>query len=225
MSESGVDTEANKVNPPNPERQQEVENSVKYGISNRTFETSIREFGLTSEKLKGKKILDVGGGFGQFAEEVTKLGANIVRVDPLYDPEYRGTAPQGIIPESLKNKHNAIAGMAQELPFQANSFDFTLANHSIFWTDEYEHSILEMFRVTRQGGSIRIFPGVHKDGDLEKSYLPLGARVIPVGGGESMLEITKTNIPPDQAAAGIKRLLQEVKVSRKEIVKVLFPKK
>lgn len=219
MSEQG-----RRIYPPNLVRRGEVGASIKFGILDRTPETTFANFSLTAEAIRGKRILDVGGGFGRFAQEGTKLGAHIVRVDPLYDPYYRGLIQSSTTQDSLSYKHNAVAGMAQELPFLTNSFDLTLANHSFFWSKEYEQSVLEMFRVTRPMGSVRIFPGVHISGDLERANLPLGARVVSVGRGESMLEIPKTNIPPDQAAGGIKQLLKEVKISRPEIVKVLFPK-
>lgn len=113
----------------------------------RYFEDYKDLFGFNCKELNGKSILDLGAGDSTFAEDLVGIAKEVVRLDPKYSdnsPEYR---------------KGAIAGIAQNLPFRDNSFDEVLASVSLYWIKTgLDDALLEMIRVTKPEGQIRIFP-------------------------------------------------------------------
>lgn len=125
----------------------EVEKSV---VTDRSFSFYRTLFGYRRESLSGKLILDVGAGDSSFAATAARHKARAIRLDPQY---------------SLKElsfkwgKKDAVRGIVQELPFQDNVFDETIACYSLTWiTSNIRESLLEMIRVTKPNGKIRICP-------------------------------------------------------------------
>lgn len=140
-------------------------------------------FGFSDNELKGKSILDIGAGDCGFAKEATKAARRVIRLDAKYSdtpPEYR---------------NGAITGIVQDLPFQDNTFDETVASISLFWIKTgLNEALLEMIRVTKPEGKIRIFPAALKKGEMAQ-YSP-STRLVYVSNHRSLsptLLITKNS--------------------------------
>ncbi len=114
------------------------------------------------EEYKGGKILDIGSGFGEtFSREASKKGVEVVSLNPaLVEKTDRKRRDQRVgEDENIK----AVAGLAQELPFDDDSFDAVTALFSVpkFLEDktvEYQDTFSEMIRVVKSGGKVFIFP-------------------------------------------------------------------
>lgn len=147
----------------------------------RHFEVYKDLFGFNDNELKNKSILDIGAGDSGFAKEAAKVAKRIVRLDPKYSdtpPEYR---------------NDAITGMVQNLPFQDNTFDETVASISLYWIKTgLNEALLEMIRVTKPEGKVRIFPAALKKGEM--AQYSLSTRLVFVSNQRSLsptLIITK----------------------------------
>ncbi len=121
---------------------------------------------LTEESLIDKKIFEIGSGQAYLAEEARKKGIDIVSFDFVYGTpngrkifqEYSHSKKEYVLIEDP----NAIGGVAENLPFANESFDFVLAYSSVpkysSTKEQAEAAIDEMVRITKPNGEARIFP-------------------------------------------------------------------
>jgi ubiquinone/menaquinone biosynthesis C-methylase UbiE len=127
------------------------------------FDSYIKQLQLSPEDFK-KKILDIGAGSVQFAKWAEEQGIsnNIFSLEPV---PHRFTG----------NKPKTVGAEAQKIPFKDDSFDLVISAHAIpailvsnkdadrpeIWIKfekDIQQIILEMLRVVRAGGEIRIGP-------------------------------------------------------------------
>jgi len=107
---------------------------------------------------KDKKGLEIGIGSGIFA---IPLGIK-EGVDPSKEMTKKA------IEKGLK----VIEGIAENLPIEDNSFDFTLMVTSICFVDDPLKSFQEALRVVKKGGSILV-GFVDKESEIGKRYLKM----------------------------------------------------
>ncbi len=130
--------------------------------------------GLDIGSLQGKDILDIGAGAGLFERECSKLGINVISLDPAYslsaDPESNspyGNLDIGKYLMVRRNRDNKITGVNEALPFRDGSFDVVLSTFSSYFylIDNYllerQDDVFRLFteevvRVLRPGGEARI---------------------------------------------------------------------
>ena len=101
--------------------------------------------------ISGRRVLDLGAGFGSLALYFAHLGAEVVAVDP---NEQRVRVAEAIahrrgLPLSVATAH------AQSLPFADGSFDVVVANNSLCYiVGEQAHAqaLREIHRVLKPGG-------------------------------------------------------------------------
>ena len=90
----------------------------------------------------GARALDVGAGTGALTAELVRRGATVAAVDP--SPEFvavlRGRIPEIEVQEAP----------AEELPFEAGSFDVALAQLVIAFVSDGPAAVAEMARVARR---------------------------------------------------------------------------
>ena len=113
----------------------------------RNFEDYRDLLGFNYKELSGVTILDLGAGDSTFAKEAVGIEKRVLRLDPKYSeksPEYR---------------NDALTGIAQNLPFQDNTFDETISSVALYWIKTgLDEALFEMIRVTKPEGKIRIYP-------------------------------------------------------------------
>lgn len=122
--------------------------------TNRDFRyyTELFNHGTHGEPLRGKRILDLGAGNSDFAQEANKIpGTKVVQLDASYS-KYPPT-----------DTRDKICAAIQQLPFRDGFFDEVIASHSVMYIPEMdiEQSLKEMLRIIRVGGSIKIFPVIY----------------------------------------------------------------
>lgn len=114
---------------------------------NASFYFHVFDYGSRGEKIAGKKILNVGAGDSNFSSVVNVSGGKVMDLDAQYAKD----------PPAQKN--NKVAGLAQALPFADETFDETIASYSLYWiTTGLDKALLEMLRVTKPGGAVKIYP-------------------------------------------------------------------
>jgi ubiquinone/menaquinone biosynthesis C-methylase UbiE len=101
--------------------------------------------------VAGRRVLDLGAGFGALALYYAHLGAEVVAVDPNGERMQVAAA----IARKRGLKVSTIVARAQSLPLPDASFDVVLANNSLCYLVEkrqYDLALREVHRVLAPGG-------------------------------------------------------------------------
>jgi len=105
---------------------------------------------VNNEKLKGKKILEIGGGSGLISYEMSKYGNDVTTVD-VQDKSLKKTIKKYQI--KFKDFNFLLAG-GSKLPFKPNSFDVIVCNQVIEHVPkQYRHQLInEAYSVLKSNG-------------------------------------------------------------------------
>jgi ubiquinone/menaquinone biosynthesis C-methylase UbiE len=93
---------------------------------------------------KGKSMLEIGIGTGLFAMEFRKMGMAVSGIDP----------SEEMMKIAQSRGFEVKKGVGENIPFEDNSFDVTLAMTSIEFSREPAKFVKEMKRVTKPGGNV-----------------------------------------------------------------------
>ncbi len=115
--------------------------------------------------VRGKKILDVGCGTGNFTKKLSCLGYDVVGVDP----------SDGMMEKALKKGLRCVKGYAEEIPFDDKTFDAVISVAAIEFFQDRKKAIKEMLRIAKMGGKIVI---CFITGSWEKYYKSKGSGVL-----------------------------------------------
>ncbi|MDD5710796.1 MAG: class I SAM-dependent methyltransferase [Candidatus Colwellbacteria bacterium] len=143
----------------------------------RSAEECFEDLGISLEFLKGKKILDIGSGLNQFAQDLKQEHLDLTSIDMFYalTPEERKKVFSELSPENfetvktsldrmaIKDKDShLVGGRAESLPFLDETFDVVLAEYSMPHYAENRESMRDFFfevaRVLKPGGEAHIYP-------------------------------------------------------------------
>ncbi len=160
----------------------------EYSPTARGVEEHFEDLSLKIEDLRGKKILDIGAGLNQLANELKNENLDIVSLDPFYalskvereEIYERGyeDGPEKLkeLLDQLKSKDGSsklIAGRSEALPFPNDSFDLIISHYgSPFYAEnaeKIEQFFLELSRVLKSGGEARIYPIWLQGADAQKN--------------------------------------------------------
>lgn len=105
--------------------------------------------------LSGKRILDVGSGWGEVAYKCQVLGANSIGIEP----DFTSVEVSRALAMSRQENLHFICGSGETLPFSSNLFDVIICHHVIEHVQCPSQVIAELVRVTNLGGHILLaFP-------------------------------------------------------------------
>ena len=94
------------------------------------------------EPLDGKRVLDVGGGPGYFAQAFRRAGADSVFVEPSWDA----------LGEQGRKLGYGVIGDGIQLPFADRAFDVSHSSNVLEHVTDPQGFVDEMIRVIRPGG-------------------------------------------------------------------------
>lgn len=109
--------------------------------------------------LRGKFVLDVGGGSGRLTFAAAEIAKEVYVVEPVE------TLRAYIRQEAKKRGKQNIRvteGLVTALPYADSSFDIVMSGHVV--GDHWEEEVAELTRVCRSGGAILDCPGEEGDG-------------------------------------------------------------
>ena len=127
MSESITHQQKESENPPKPERRRVPETPLE------TFERYCQMLGLNPEDLKGKNILDIGAGDGNFALGVMEKGleATVISLD-----SHRKR------PANFPGNLEFINAGADKIPLEDCAIDFGISVHTLPTTAHMGHIVI-----------------------------------------------------------------------------------
>ncbi len=139
-----------KDTPAKASTRRRVENSR---VSDNSYMEYEAYLGLNTGEMVGKKVLDIGTGYGNtFAKEAAEKGINVITI----------TSDKGA--DTRHNQSNpSVFARAQQLPFADNSYDYvvSLLGVPLYLIDnkeEYESFLAETIRVLKPGGRAYFAP-------------------------------------------------------------------
>ncbi|HWD37304.1 MAG TPA: class I SAM-dependent methyltransferase [Fimbriimonas sp.] len=96
--------------------------------------------------VQGLRVLDVGCGEGRYCRVLSRRGANTVGIDPVSEFVSRA--------KELHQSGDYREAFAEDLPFEANSFDLVVSYLTLVDIPDFRAAIKEMCRVCRPDGRI-----------------------------------------------------------------------
>jgi SAM-dependent methyltransferase len=104
---------------------------------------SVRQLGQYTD-LAGRRVLDVGGGPGYFADAFAAAGAQYAAID----------ADLGELSARSEPGVGTILGSGTALPIRTDAMDICYSSNVLEHVDEPEQMAAEMIRVTKPGGTV-----------------------------------------------------------------------
>ena len=107
--------------------------------------------GYIPDDIYGKKVLEIGLGFGTLGSLLLSMGANYYGMDIAKNPvrlmQYR-------LSLAGKNEKRAFTGSVLDIPFAENSCDYVFSIGCIHHTGKIQLAVNEIHRVLRPGGKV-----------------------------------------------------------------------
>ncbi|NTW51875.1 MAG: class I SAM-dependent methyltransferase [Chlorobiaceae bacterium] len=97
------------------------------------------------------RCIDLGGGPGMLGISIAKITMLRVTVVDLMQ-ECVELVRQNSLEEGYGHRVDAMQGVAEELPFEDRSIDLVVSRGSIFFWENQQQGLAEVFRVLRPGG-------------------------------------------------------------------------
>src|SRR5580704_3658242 len=134
----------------------------------------IQKTGLKPDDLKGKLVLDVGCGMGQFAEVATRWGARVVGIDL--------SAAAEVAARNLSDRE-FIAFQADvfSLPFAPETFDCIYSMGVLHHTPDCEKAVKALPKYLKPGGTLAVwlYSGYNKWYRFSDQYRKITHRMSP----------------------------------------------
>jgi ubiquinone/menaquinone biosynthesis C-methylase UbiE len=131
----------------------------------------------SGQSIKGRKILEIGSGFGVFVAETTlNYGADTYGVEP-DGPGFSDSfaLSRELLRDNGINEDRIKKGYGEDIPFPENTFDFIFSSNVLEHVNDPAKVLSEAIRVTKPGGFIQIVVpnyGSFYDGHYACMYIP-----------------------------------------------------
>lgn len=197
-------------------------------VLERSWEWCLYAIGLKDKEKgfwEGKVILDVGSGKKGGNPADTFPGAKVCAVDPEFlapgeKPPRWTSWFHGRILESENTAHEKRWGAVQEIPYDDDKFDLVFSTHAVpqhIMPVDMPRAVLEMLRVMKPTGEVRLVPCVERDIGPELK------QALEESGFESNIDITTRGLTVLRAGEAIRGDAGKKREAWKALSRKLFP--
>ncbi len=130
----------------------DFEKLVDDTLSEKRAEEQIELLSSFTGEIKGKKLLEIGSGFGMFVLLSRMMGAESYGIEP--DDEVYNLSLDVLTHYGLERDF-IIKCKGEELPFKEGSFDIVFSTNVLEHVGDPEQVILEGIRVLKRGGYLQ----------------------------------------------------------------------
>ncbi len=176
------------------------------------------EIGIRAGALRGKRVLDIGSGFGVFGHECRAKGIYVVDVDPSYSSFHTlytnyGAWVRREYAEATRDTSAKVAAVHETLPIKSESVDIVVSCYSSLYYASVNHGhtgaapgavrtmLAETLRVLRRGGEAYLMlPPCAPEtngvpdlmlGDIADSCSGASWSLLPARSGNGVLKLSK----------------------------------
>lgn len=114
------------------------------------YQLILRMMKLVTHSFQGKRVLEVGCGFGGFCIRIARKGANAVGLDVSSSATRK--AKDLAKKYEVQNQVDFIIGDAHFLPFRDRSSEIVICSETLEHVANYEQAFRELVRVTERSG-------------------------------------------------------------------------
>lgn len=142
--------------------------------SHRTVERMAEQVGV--DKLKGARVIDIGGGYGGSARYLAReFGAEVVSLNLSEVQNERGRTQNA--EQGLDDKVTIVDGDFENIPYDANSFDIVWSQDAMLHSGDRARVLAEATRVLKPGGSFVFTDPMQSDNCPEGVLQPVLNRI------------------------------------------------
>lgn len=164
------------------QRQQATWASGDYAVIGTTLQIVAEQLAEAADLQAGEDILDIAAGNGNATLAAARRFANVTSTD--YVPALLDKGRQRALAEGQRVQFQVAD--AEQLPFDAGSFDVVLSTFGAMFTPDHARCAREMLRVLREGGRIGLANWTPQ-GFIGRLFKTIGAQVPPPAGLKSPL--------------------------------------
>lgn len=162
------------------QRQQATWSSGDYSVIGTTLQIVAESLAEAADVRAGTDVLDIAAGNGNATLAAARRFAKVTSTD--YVPALLDKGRQRALAEGQQVQFQVAD--AEQLPFDAGSFDVVLSTFGAMFTPDHARSAHEMLRVLRQGGRIGLASWTPQ-GFIGQLFKTIGAHVPPPAGVKS----------------------------------------
>ena len=164
------------------QRQQATWASGDYAVIGTTLQIVAESLAEAANLQAGEDILDIAAGNGNATLAAARRFANVTSTD--YVPALLDKGRQRALAEGQQVQFRVAD--AEQLPFEAGSFDVVLSTFGAMFTPDHARCAREMLRVLRDGGRVGLANWTPQ-GFIGRLFKIIGAHVPPPAGVKSPL--------------------------------------
>lgn len=159
------------------QRQQATWSSGNYAVIGTTLQIVGETLAEASNVRAGERVLDVAAGNGNATLAAARRFANVTSTDYVHTLLDKGR--ERALAEGLPVRFELAD--AENLPFDADSFDVALSTFGVMFTPDHARASSELLRVVRPGGRIGLANWT-PEGFIGRLFQTLGKHVPPPAG-------------------------------------------
>jgi ubiquinone/menaquinone biosynthesis C-methylase UbiE len=163
-------------------RQQQTWASGDFAVIASRIVLASEQLADSADLRAGSQVLDVAAGNGNATLAAARSGAKAIGVD--YVPALIEDGRARAVAEGLDVEFRV--GDAENLPFDADSFDAVLSVYGVMFAPDHHRAAQEIVRVTRPGGTVGLASWT-PDGFIGQMFRIVGSHVPPPAGVQSPL--------------------------------------
>jgi SAM-dependent methyltransferase len=155
--------------PPPTEEEKQIRATIEASAGATTVALSLNRYPealkIPREHFAGKTILDLG--CGPYPLSIAFEDCHIIGLDPLVQEYERAGFPLF----EFADRVTFVRGFAEDMPFPSQSFDAVISVNAIDHVDDFPGAALEISRVLKKNGVLRMQVHYHAPTELEPNAL------------------------------------------------------